>query len=42
MAINRHLTVSVPQGSNLSDGFSLDTGNIVGLLMPNQFSGNTI
>jgi hypothetical protein len=42
MAINRHLTVTIPSGSAISEGFQLDTGNFVGILMPNNFTGNTI
>lgn len=42
MAINRHLTVTIPNGSTLSEGFQLDTGNFVGILMPNQFDGTSL
>jgi hypothetical protein len=42
MAINRHITITIPSGSNLSEGFQLDTGMIVGLLMPDQFTGNQL
>jgi hypothetical protein len=42
MAINRHLTITIPQGSPLSEGFQLDTGSLVGLLMPDSFNGNSI
>lgn len=42
MAINRHVTINIPSGSSLSEGFQLDTGMIVGILMPDSFSGNQI
>lgn len=39
MAINRHVQVSIAPGSSVSEGFQLDTGNLVGFLMPDSFSG---
>jgi hypothetical protein len=40
MAINRHIQISIAPGSPVSEGFQLDTGNLVGFLMPDSFSGN--
>ncbi len=42
MAINRHITVTIEQGSPLSEGFQLDTGNLVGILMPDSFTGDSL
>ncbi|MCX6614255.1 MAG: hypothetical protein NTW74_25875 [Acidobacteria bacterium] len=42
MAINRHITITIAQGSPLSEGFQLDTGNLVGILMPDAFTGNSL
>lgn len=42
MAINRHITITIGPGSPLSEGFQLDTGNLVGILMPDTFNGNSL
>lgn len=42
MAINRHITVTIASGNNLSDGFRLDTGIIVGIIMPDTFTGTQL
>jgi hypothetical protein len=42
MAINRHITITIAQGSPLSEGFQLDSGNLVGILMPDTFNGNSL
>jgi hypothetical protein len=42
MAINRHIMITIPSGSNLSEGFQLDTGMIVGILMPDAFTGSQL
>ena len=41
MAINRHITITIAQGSPLSEGFQLDSGNLVGILMPDNVDGNS-
>jgi hypothetical protein len=42
MGINRHITVNIPSGKAISVGFQLGTGNFVGILMPDHFTGNTM
>ncbi len=42
MAINRHISIAIQQGSPVSEGFQLDTGNLVGFLMPDTFNGNLL
>ncbi len=42
MAINRHMTITIPSGSLLSEGFQLDGGTFIGILMPDSFSGQSL
>lgn len=42
MALNRHIFVTIPSGSNASVGFQLEGGQLVGLLMPDTFQGNSV
>lgn len=42
MPINRHIFVTISSGSSVSDGFQLDGGQLVGLLMPDSFTGNSL
>lgn len=42
MALNRHIFVSIPSGTDTSLGFQLEGGQLVGLLTPDSFQGNAL